>query len=73
MKKQSKKNKKKTKKKKEQNICFSTNLAKKDDIPLVSPKLNINNSQITRAESIKFLHVFLEKSLSQKTHKMHRK
>ena len=47
--------------------------SKKDDIPLVLPKLNINNSEIARTESIKFLGVLLNENLSWKTHKIHRK
>ena len=47
--------------------------SKKDDIPLVLPKLNINNSEIARTESIKFLGVLLDENLSWKTHKIHRK
>ena len=42
--------------------------SKKDDMPLVIPKLNINNREIARAESIKFLGVLLDKNLSWKTH-----
>ena len=42
--------------------------SKKDDIPLVLPKLNIDNSEITRTESIKFLGVLLDQNLSWKTH-----
>ena len=53
---------------KKPNTRFSTNLVKKDDIPLVLPKLNINNSEIARTESIKFLSVLLDKNLSWKTH-----
>ena len=33
--------------------------SKKDEIPLVLPKLNINNREVARAESIKFLCVLL--------------
>ena len=43
--------------------------SEKDDIPLVLPKLNINNREIARTESIKFLGVLLEENLSWKTHK----
>ena len=42
--------------------------SKKDDIPLVLPKLNINNSEIAQTESIKFLGVLLDENLSWKTH-----
>ena len=38
--------------------------SKKDDILLVLPKMNINNSEIVRAESVKFLGVLLDKNLS---------
>ena len=38
--------------------------SKKDDIPLVLPKLNVNSNEITRTESIKFLGVLLDESLS---------
>ena len=41
--------------------------SKKDDIPLVLPKLNIN-SEIARTESIKFLGVLSDENLSWKTH-----
>ena len=37
--------------------------SKKDDIPLVLPKLNINSSEIARNESIKFLGVLLDENL----------
>ena len=43
---------------KKQNARFSKPI-KKVDFPLTLPKLNINNSEITRTESIKFLGVFL--------------
>ena len=42
--------------------------SKKDDIPLVLPKLNINNNKIAPTESIKFLSVLLDENLSWKTH-----
>ena len=42
--------------------------SKKDDIPLVLPKLSINNSEIAKTESIKFLGVLLDENLSWKTH-----
>ena len=41
---------------------------KTDDISLVLPKLNINNREIARTESIKFLGIFLDENLSWKTH-----
>ena len=40
---------------------FFHKLYKKDDIRLVLPKMNINNLEITRTESIKFLGIFLDK------------
>ena len=43
--------------------------SKKDDIPLVLPKLNINNSEIARTESVKFLGVLLDENLSWKTYR----
>ena len=45
--------------------------SKKGDIPLVLPKLNINNSEIARIESIEFLGVLLDENLSWKTHIKH--
>ena len=42
--------------------------SKKDNIPLVLPKLTINNSEIARTESIKFLGVLLGEELGWKTH-----
>ena len=42
--------------------------SKKDDIPLALPKLSMNNSEIARTESIKFLGVSLDENLSWKTH-----
>ena len=42
--------------------------SKKDNIPLVLPKWNINNSEIAQTESIKFLGVLLDENLSWKTH-----
>ena len=38
--------------------------SKKDHIPLVLPKLNINNCEIARTESINFLDVLLDENLS---------
>ena len=43
---------------------LSLNVKKKKQILLVLPKLNINNSEIVRAESFKFLGVLLDKNLS---------
>ena len=51
---------------KKNNTRFSTNQAKKDDIPLVLLKLDIKNREIIRTESIKFLGVSLDKNLSWK-------
>ena len=42
--------------------------SKKDNIPLVLPKLNINDSEIAPTESIKFFGVLLDENLSWKTH-----
>ena len=44
--------------------CFR----KKDDIPLLLPKLKINNYEIKRAESIKFLGVLLDENSTWKPH-----
>ena len=44
--------------------------SKKDDILLVLPKLNINNREIARTKSIKFLR---RKPKLEKTYKIHRK
>ena len=41
--------------------------SKKDDIPIVIPKLNINNNEIARTDSM-FLGVLLDENLSWKTH-----
>ena len=38
--------------------------SKKDNIPLVLPKLSICNNEIKRSESIKFLGAFLDKNLT---------
>ena len=42
--------------------------SKRDDIPLALPKLYIDNNQIQRSESIKFLGVFLDENLTWKEH-----
>ena len=42
--------------------------SKKDNIPLVLPKLSICNNEIKRSESIKFLGVFLDENLTWKDH-----
>ena len=57
--------------KKTPNTRFSTSLEKKDDIPLILEKLNINNREIARTESIKFLGILLDGNLSWKTYKIH--
>ena len=38
--------------------------SKKDNIPLVLPKLSICNNEIKRSKSIKFLGVFLDENLT---------
>ena len=40
--------------------------SKKDNIPLVLPKLSICNNEIKRSESMKFLGVFLDENLTWK-------
>ena len=42
--------------------------SKRDDIPLLLPKLNINNSEIERSECLKFLGVLLDENLCWKEH-----
>ena len=42
--------------------------SKKDNIPLVLPKLCICNNEIKRSESITFLGVFLDENLTWKDH-----
>ena len=42
--------------------------SKKDNILLLLPKLNINNSEIERPECLKFLGVFLDENLCWKEH-----
>ena len=54
--------------KKKNKYTFFHKPSKKDDIPLVLPKLNINNSEIARTESIKFRGALLHENLSWKTH-----
>ena len=39
---------------------FFYKLSKKDDILLLLPKLNINNSEIEQSECLKFLGVLLD-------------
>ena len=41
--------------------------SKKDDIPLVLSKLNLNNREIVWIESLNFLGVLLDENLSWKT------
>ena len=41
---------------------------KRDDIPLLLPKLNTNNSEIERLEYLKFLGVLLDDNLCWKEH-----
>ena len=42
--------------------------SERDDIPLLLPKLNINNSEIERSECLKFLGVLLDENLCCKEH-----
>ena len=42
--------------------------SKRDDIPLLLPKLNINNSEIERSECLKFLGALLDENLCCKEH-----
>ena len=42
--------------------------SKRDNIPLALPQLYIDNNQIQRSESIKFLGVFLDENLTWKEH-----
>ena len=42
--------------------------SKRDDIPLLLPKLNINNNEIERSECLKFLGVLLDENLCWKEH-----
>ena len=53
---------------KKNKYSFFDKPSKKDDIPLILPNLNINNREIARTESIKFLGVLLDKNLTWKTH-----
>ena len=50
--------------KKKTKYSFFHNPSKKDDIPLRLPKLIINNYEIQREESIKFLGVLLDQHLT---------
>ena len=47
---------------------FVHKLSKKDDIPLRLPKLIINNYEIQREESFKFLGISLDQNLTEKEH-----
>ena len=47
---------------------FFHKLSKRDDIPLLLPKLNINNSETERSECLKFLGVLLDENLCCKEH-----
>ena len=47
---------------------FSHKPSKKDDIPLMLPKLTISNHVIERQEFIKFLGVLLDENLNWKEH-----
>ena len=58
---------------KKNKYSFFQKSCKKDDIPLVLPKLNIDNSEIARTESVEFLGVLLDENLSWKTYKIHGK
>ena len=40
--------------------------SKKDNVPLVLPKLSLCNNEIKRSESIKFLGVFLDENITWK-------
>ena len=42
--------------------------SKRDDIPLLLPKLNIDNTEIERSECLKFLGVLLDENLCWKEH-----
>ena len=48
------------KKKKEKKKSFFYKRSKKDDLPLLLPKLKINNYEIKHAESIKFVGILLK-------------
>ena len=54
--------------KKKTKYSFFHKRSKKDDIPLLLPKLTINNYEIKRAESIKILGVLLDGNLTWKPH-----
>ena len=50
------------------NYSFFHKPSKRKDIPLLLPKLNINNSEIERSEYLKFLGVLLDENLCWKEH-----
>ena len=51
------------------NILFFTNQAKEAKLPSLSKNyIYINNNQIQRSESIKFLGVFLDENLTWEEH-----
>ena len=50
------------------NTPFFINQVKKDDLPLVLPRLLIKNDKIERVKSKKFLGVLLDEKLSRKDH-----
>ena len=49
-------------------VLFFHKPSKSDNIPLLLPKLNINNSEIERSECLKFLGVLLDEHLCWKEH-----
>ena len=53
---------------KETKYFFFHKPSKKDDIPLMLPKLTISNHVIERQEFIKFLGVLLDENLNWKEH-----
>ena len=53
---------------KKTNYSFFHKPSKKDDIPLMLPKLTISNHVIERQEFIKFLGVLMEENLNWKEH-----
>ena len=48
-------------------FSFFHKASRRDDLPLVLPKLFINNQVIKRQSSIKFLSILLDESLSKRT------
>ena len=51
-----------------QNIYLFYELSKKDDIPLMLPKLTISNHVTERQKVIRFLGVLLDEKLNWKEH-----